>query len=133
MKIFAAVTFCFLAMLASCENSIEQTDFIIRVTKIDAPDKVKLGESLSARIFGIIGADGCHVLKKADLHIAGNIGHATFYGEKVEGPCTMSTSYLRQDNHMGYDISFTPQSRGLFIISVRQPDNTLFKDTVIVE
>jgi hypothetical protein len=136
MKILVCFAVCFMAILSSCEDDVERTDFIIRVTKIEAPDSARVGESFSARFFGIIGPNGCFQLDTVSQDYDGNIGYVTFYGIDTSSPevaCTMMTTQLTQDNKPGYNVNFVPTSRGKFIISARQPDNTFFKDTVIVE
>jgi hypothetical protein len=138
MKTFALFAICLMAALSSCDDT-ERTYFTIKVDSIAAPESIRLGNSFSAKFYGMIGGSSCYQFNKVERQSQSAGEELKFQGVNTESPntaCLDVVMYLNDDDYYsntGKTLQFTPKSKGIFTISIRQPDNSVLKRTIIVE
>ena len=122
-----------LSMLAisSCGILGPSTErFLIRVDSIAAPSVVAANDTLTARLYGKIGPDGCWRLAGIDRQANSATLDVTFHGEHVVRSgyaCTAMPVALNQVEIVA------PPLGSPFAIAVHQPDGSVLRRVITVQ
>jgi hypothetical protein len=129
---------CFILLLIisfflSCElfngNDLAAKYFKIKVELITCPDTVTYGDTLVFKLDGYIGPDGCHSFSHFDEERSSHRSTLVVWGKRAPDPyCTQALVYL---DGKEYKIKATLQ--GYYYLNIRQPDNSILKDSIFVE
>ncbi|HYF02102.1 MAG TPA: hypothetical protein VEC36_01905 [Patescibacteria group bacterium] len=158
MKIFALLLCSLIAIILSCgSNFIHQTHdvrrkdsikteyYVIHIDSIASPSQVEYGKSFTAAFYGIVGGNSCYSLDRIERKdiLSGEV--ISFYGRYESGPnigCFDAVAFLGRMGMITDDgrlinegklLEFIPEKRGVYIISVIQPDGSFLSDTTIVQ
>jgi hypothetical protein len=125
-----------LTLVAGChdlgEPSTTETglgQFIVKVDSMSHPSFAATGDTITIRVFGTIGLDGCHSFShfedtkqplQLDLTVWGQVSAAT--------GCPDVMVYLE-----GKEYKMVATQQGWLAINVHQPDGNVMRDSIIVK
>jgi hypothetical protein len=105
----------------------DRTEFVIRVTSIEAPDTIATTAPLTARFSGPIGHDQCSYLDRVEKRLTANTLELRFHGvREVGGYCLMAVAVL------DHEVTVAPPVGDPFTIRVLQPDGVPLEKIVRV-
>jgi len=113
----------------STESQKDYTEFKIKVDRIEAPQNINFGEKITFKLFGTVGRNGCyeysHIYENVNIVKANIIVWGKHYHHDK---CPTVMVYLE-----GEEYSVYPGQKGIFVLNIFQPDNTVISDTVFVQ
>lgn len=120
-----------LAIFFSCSTEPEKDyiNYLVRVDSLRHPQSAYLNDTITFRLYGVIGTDGCHSFShfesqtnplELDLKVWGKV-------RSLGSACPAVMVLLE-----GKEYKFQAKERGIFRINIRQPDGSVMKDSVFV-
>ncbi|MCU7497451.1 MAG: hypothetical protein HF314_17770 [Ignavibacteria bacterium] len=120
------------AVFFSCSTEPDKQDtyYLIKVDSLTHPASVSLNDTIKFRFYGVVGTDGCHsfshfeALDKSsglDLWLWGKV-------PSYADACPAVMVYLN-----GKEYKHKAKERGIFRLSINQPDGSVLKDSVAVQ
>lgn len=113
----------------STEPAKEYIYYLVRVDSLRHPQSVSLNDSITIKLYGVIGNDGCHSFShfesqthplELDLKVWGKVG-------SLGSACPAVMVLLG-----GKEYKFASKERGTLRIKIQQPDGSMLRDSVIV-
>ncbi|MEA1987550.1 MAG: hypothetical protein U9N76_08700 [Candidatus Marinimicrobia bacterium] len=114
-------------LLFSCTN-VDDNLFVIKVDSLNHPTSIAVNDTITFKLFGIIGNNGCYSFSHFDDQIEPLVVDLTVWGNlPTSGGCPDMIVYLNKE----YKIATT--QKGTFFIRIHQPDDSILIDSVSVE
>ena len=108
---------------------ISNAKFQIQVDSLFVPNTISLNDTLVCKFWAIIGPDLCHQFSHFETKLNSKQIDFKLWGYNTGAEiCATAVSELS-----GKEYKFIPESKGIFLINVFQPDNSILKDSVLVK
>jgi serine protease inhibitor len=116
--------------LTACSDDNEVEYYKIKVDEIEAPETVAVNDTITFRLYGKVGNDGCYSFSHFEDYTQNLAVDLTLWGkhDTTPGACTQAVVFLN-----GKPYTAIPSQQGIFYIKIHQPDGTTLRDSVIVE
>ncbi len=109
-------------------DSISESKFRIKVDSLNVPDSIAFNDTLICKFWALIGSNLCYQFSNFETKLNPKQIDIKLWGYHTESEvCATAVSVLR-----GKEYKFIPEAKGLFQINVFQPDNSILKDSVLV-
>ena len=121
-------------LLNTCTTSSQPEDqkyslYRIQVDSIAAPDSIILGGTIKLQFYGVVGTDGCHSFSHFEAQEDPYQLILTLWGQREQADaCPTVMVYLD-----GKEYLVTPLQRGLYTVTVNQPDLSFLHRTIFVD
>ena len=103
--------------------------FTIKVDSITGPDTVDVGDTIIFSLDGYIGSNGCFMFSHFDDKKGSLESTLTVWGKHIPDEiCTDAMVYL-----YGKEYAVKTNQSGIFRLKIKQPDNSILVDTVLVK
>ena len=113
-------------LISSCDDNVQY--FKIHVNKITSSDTVSIGDTIKFKLDGLVGNDGCYSFSHFDeLRIGLNSSISVWGNYTPAGACTLALVTLS-----GKEYRVIPVQKGIFCLSIIQPDYTILKDSIVI-
>lgn len=113
-------------LISSCDDNVQY--YKIHVSKVTNPDTVSIGDTIKFKLNGFVGNNGCYSFSHFDEYRIGLNSSLSVWGKYIPaGACTCELVTLD-----GKEYKVVPLQRGLFLLSIIQPDYSILKDSVYV-
>ncbi len=129
--VFPAVQFGFILALGGCSTGAESgvEDFIIKIDSLSRPGYAAIGDSVTIRLYGYIGPDGCYSFSHFEGYLQPLRLDLTVWGHHAESSvCTQVMIYMD-----GQEYKFPITEMGWFFINIHQPDGSVLKDSITIK
>lgn len=118
--------------LSGCATESEPppvSQFIVMIDSMQHTPFGALGDTISIKLYGMIGTDGCSSFFRMDeIRTPGGI-ELTVWGQRVYATaCPAVIVYLD-----GKEVRAVMTQMGWYTMSVRQPNGTMLKDSIIIK
>ena len=127
VTIILATTLC-----NTCEkltDPISDSKFQIYVDSLHVTETVSLSDTVICRFWGFIGSNLCYQFSHFETGKNLDNIYLKLWGYNTGGEiCATALSELR-----GKEYKFIAEQRGALIINVLQPDNSVLKDSILVQ
>ena len=115
-----------LFLISSCDDNVQY--FKIHVNKITSSDTVSIGDTIKFKLDGFVGNNGCYSFSHFDeLRIGLNSSISVWGKYTPAGACTLALVSLNEKEY-----KVIPYQKGIFYLSILQPDYTILNDSVVV-
>lgn len=113
----------------STEPEKEYIYYLVNVDSIKHPQSVSLNDTITFKLYGTVGSDGCHSFShfesltgpfEVDLKVWGKVS-------SLGSACPAVMVYLE-----GKEYKVAAKERGIYSIKIHQPDGSVLKDSVII-
>lgn len=131
IKSFPSIVVVAAFLLLSCgtEPSREPYLFVVQVDSIAHAPSVLLNDTITIKLYGTVGTNGCYSFSYFDDKLQQRQLDLTVVGERSASTvCADVMVYLD-----GKEYRCIAQQKGWFSISIRQPDESRLRDSVLVE
>ncbi len=131
MKSIQSILFGFIVALAGCTTEPDRNpgDFIIKVDSVNLVGVPAVGDTVTMRLYGFIGPDGCYSFSHFDDHLQPLRLDLTAWGHHAEATgCPHVLIYM---DGKEYKIPITRM--GWFLVNIHQPDGTLLRDSIPIK
>lgn len=127
---FILLALVFVLINCTTEPQPEYTEYIIRVDEVAYPKSSMVGDSVIFIFEGVVGTDGCYRYKTIEVGLLQNEIQFTLLGEypNFTSACPDVMVYL---NGLEYKTIF--DSAGLYKILIKQPDNLMLVDSIVIK
>lgn len=127
ITIILATTLC-----NTCEkitDPISDSYFRIYVDSLHVTETVSLSDTVICRFWGYIGPNLCYQFSHFEVeHNSGNVNYKLWGFNTGAEICATAISSLN-----GKEYKFIAEHQGKIIINVLQPDNSVLKDSVLIQ
>jgi hypothetical protein len=131
MKTIQLLPLITVLVVASCSTqpNTEPVQFIVKVDSMSHPSFAATSDTITIRLFGIIGPDGCHSFSRfedtgqplrLDLTVWGQVSSAT--------ACPAAMVYRN-----GKEYKLVATEQGWLSINIHQPNGSILRDSIIVK
>ena len=129
-KTYYFIFVCLWAVIGcTTEPDQKKTLFIVKIDSLNHTPFVGLGDTLSIKLFGTVGTDGCHSFSHfEDLQQPLQLD-LTVWGQKTSSEvCPTVMVYLN-----GKEFKSVATQQGWYRINIHQPDGSFLKDSIIIK
>ena len=116
-------------LLIFCSKEDKDEEFFkIRVDNVEYPESIARGDTITFRLFGTIGTNGCYSFSHFEESKGELFVELTVWGKRTQAyVCTEVMVYLNKE------YSVLADKRGTFILRINQPDGKVLNCPVNVE
>ncbi len=130
--LLSATAMIVLVVLGGCATESESppvSQFIVMIDSMQHTPFGALGDTISIKLYGMIGTDGCSSFLRLDENRKPGGIDLTVWGERVyASACPAVIVYLN-----GKEVRTVMTQMGWFTMTVRQPNGTMLKDSIIIK
>ncbi|MBK9099053.1 MAG: hypothetical protein IPM14_13210 [bacterium] len=119
-------------ILSACSTEPEYNyiEYKIKVDSLVHPNSILLGDTLLIKFYGFVGPDGCHTISRFEEIKKPEEVEIQVWGKKPDFPTVCSAVIVEM---RGTIRKVVPEQQGLFLVKVKQPDNSYLIDSVFVQ
>jgi hypothetical protein len=131
MKTLHLIPLALLIFLLGCttESETNGIQFVVKVDSISHPSSAAITDTITLRVFGTIGPDGCHFFSHfEDYRQSLRLDLTVWGGRSSANACTQMMVYLD-----GKEYKFPAAMRGWYSIYIYQPDGSVLRDSIIIQ
>ncbi len=132
MNLFWPGLFGLILAFAGCSSTGPEKnpgDFIIKVDSVNYLGYPSVGDTVTVRLYGLIGPDGCYSFSHFEDYLLPLRLDLTAWGHHSEATaCPQVMIYL---DGKEYKIPITRM--GWFLVNIHQPDGTLLRDSIPIK
>ena len=130
--IFLIIIILFIASIQTCKKLIDpisNNKFQIFVDSLQVPETINLMDTVNCKFYGFIGSNLCYQFSHFEVEkVSGQIYFKLWGFNTGNEICATAESKLK-----GKEYKFVAVNRGVLKINVLQPDNTVLKDSVMID
>lgn len=121
-----------MSILSACSTEPEYNyiEYKIKVDSLVHPNSIVLGDTLLIKFYGFVGADGCHTISRFEEIKKLEEVEIQVWGKKPDFPTVCSAVIVEM---RGTIRKIVPEQQGLFLVKVKQPDDSYLIDSVFVQ
>lgn len=120
------------SILSSCSTEPEYnyTEYQIKVDSLVHPNAIVLGDTLLIKFYGFVGPDGCHTISRFEEIKKPEEVEIQVWGKKPDFPTVCPAVIIEM---RGTIRKVVPEQQGLFLVKVKQPNDSYLIDSVLVQ
>ena len=121
-----------ISILYSCSTEPEYNyiEYKIKVDSLVYPNAIVFGDTLLLKFYGFVGPDGCHTISRFEEIKKPEEVEIQVWGKKPDFSTVCSAVIVEM---RGTPHKVVPEQQGLFLIKVKQPDDSYLIDSVLVQ
>ncbi|MDP2208875.1 MAG: hypothetical protein Q8K98_08885 [Bacteroidota bacterium] len=131
MKSIHLILLAVVVLLNGCpiEPDKAPVQFIVKVDSISHSSFAATTDTVTIRLFGIVGSDGCHSFSRFEALRQPWQLDLTVWGQRsLANVCPDVMVYLD-----GKEYKFVATHQGWFSINIHQPDGSVLRDSIIIK